>query len=176
MELDDYQALVEDHRDRIYGFALYTLHSREDAEDITQEVLIRLWNHRHTLDLGRIGGWLGRVTRNACYDLARRRQVRSAVHPAGDNEPLLAAAASGAPGPERAAQSADFRARLQDALAALAEPYRSVVVLREIQGLTYREIADTLEKPMNTVKVYLHRGRRLLRQALVEVEPHVKVS
>lgn len=176
MGRDDYQRLVAEHRDRIFSFALYTLRHREDAEDVTQDVLIRLWNHLGRLDPARVGAWIGRVTRNACYDIGRKRQVRQAVHQPGDNEPVLAKVADAAPRPDARAEHADFRHRLKHALAELDEPYRSVVVMREIQEMTYREIADTMERPLNTIKVYLHRGRRKLRQLLAEEEDDVRAS
>lgn len=175
MDTNAYPALVREHRDRIFSFASYTLRHREDAEDVTQDVLIRLWHHLETLDAERVGAWLTRVTRNACYDVARKRQVRQAVHTAGDPEPQLQIAASHRPGPDTDADHADFRRRLERALSELAEPYRSIVVLREIQGRSYNEIADAVDKPLNTVKVYLHRGRKMLREALAEVNPYAHV-
>lgn len=176
MGRDDYSSLVAEHRDRIFTFAMYTLRHRQDAEDVTQDVLIRLWNHLDTLDRDRIGPWIGRVVRNACYDVVRKRQVRQAVHLPGDDEPALARAATGEPGPEAHAATADFQRRLKEALSSLAEPYRSVVIMREIQELSYNEIADALERPLNTIKVYLHRGRRKLRALLAEEEAHVRAS
>jgi RNA polymerase sigma-70 factor (ECF subfamily) len=76
------------------------------------------------------------------------------------------------PTPERSAQTSLFRERLQDALDRLGEPHRSIVVLREIQGYKYDEIAETLKLPLNTVKVYLHRARKALREDLGEVHRH----
>ena len=64
--------------------------------------------------------------------------------------------------PEELARRAAFRRHLMTALTGLGEPYRSVLILREIQGLRYREIGETLEMPLNTVRVNIHRGRRLL--------------
>ena len=75
-------------------------------------------------------------------------------------------------GPERQAEAADFRRHLEEALRDVAEPYRSIVILREIEQLQYEEIATAMAMPLNTVKVYLHRGRRMLRTKLREfVEP-----
>jgi RNA polymerase sigma-70 factor (ECF subfamily) len=71
------------------------------------------------------------------------------------------------------AGAAEFRALLGSALAGLREPSKSVVILREIQGLSYREISDVMELPMTTVRVALHRGRRRLREDLREVYHHV---
>lgn len=175
MESVDYQQLVSQHRDRIFTFAFYTLRHREDAEDVTQDVLIRLWNHRQRLDGDRVGAWLSRVTRNACYDVSRRRRVRNAVHPS-DPEPQLERATCVEPTPDRTAEAAEFRRHLQSALRDMSEPYRSIVIMREIQSCSYQEIADALERPLNTIKVYLHRARRMLRHALAEEEAHVRAS
>lgn len=171
----DYQELVTAHRDRVFSFAMYTLRHREDAEDVTQDVMIRLWRHRSRLDPGRVGAWLSRVTRNACYDVSRRRKVRRAVHPA-DPGPQLEIARCGRPTPDASAETAEFQRHLEAALGELAEPYRSIVVLRELQGMSYQEIAEAIERPLNTVKVYLHRARRMLRHALAEEEAHVRAS
>ena len=133
---------------------------------MTQEVLLRLFRHRRRLDPERLGSWLLKVTRNACYDLLRRRRGRTGDLPL-DGE-TVEVADDAMPTPEERAGAAAFRRRLCDELGRLAEPYRSVVILREIEGLAYREIAEALEMPLNTVRVNLHRGRRKLRQRLRE--------
>ena len=75
------------------------------------------------------------------------------------------------PSPESRAQDADFRRLLLEALGELGEPYKSVVILREVQGLPHREIGEALGIPEATVRVHLHRGRRKLRERLREVSP-----
>ena len=139
----------------------------EEAEDVTQEVLVKLWQHAEELDPGRLNAWVMRVTRNAVIDASRRRRTKSAVFVQGtDVETVADATASRDPDAERTVQSRELRNALEQALAAIDEPYRSIIVMREIQGMTYDEIAQTLEMPLGTVKVYLHRGRRMLRGAL----------
>jgi RNA polymerase sigma-70 factor (ECF subfamily) len=171
----DFKTLVREHRDRVYGLALYSLHNREDAEDITQEVLIRLWKHRRKVDPEGVRPWLLKVTRNACCDTVRKRRVQIARLGHADTEAAETMPAS-SPTPHAEAESADFQRRLSAAIARLPEPLRSVVILREIQQLKYDEIAMTLEKPLNSIKVYLHRGRKLLREELREVETYVRAS
>ena len=168
--VDDFQAAMRRHRDDVYTFACYYLRHREDAEDVTQEVLIRLWKHWRRLDGEQVTAWLRRVTRNACCDLVRRRRTESrrpeTLARFDDSE--AERVADGEPGPHAEAEAADFRRRLTAALRELPEPHRSIVILREIQGLKYDEIAATLDKPLNTIKVYLHRGRKMLREHLQE--------
>lgn len=175
MEKGDFQELVRRHRDGIYTFAFYSLKNREDAEDVTQEVLIRLWNHWRRLEGDHLKAWIVRVTRNACVDAVRRRQTRRRHESATEDDEIDRAPGEG-PDPERVAEAADFRRRLEAALARLAEPYRSIVILREVQGLAYDEIAAAVDKPLNTVKVYLHRGRKMLREELREAPAYAQAS
>lgn len=168
MSIETYKDWVADYRDRVYNFAYYTLRHAEDAEDVTQEVLIRMWHHQGRLDEPRVLAWLLKVTRNACYDLLRRHRARRARF--DENVDLQASDtyADGAPGPQEHIEADDFQRRLQQALAELPESYRTVVILRELEDLKYDEIAEITGRPINSVKVYLHRGRKLLRQALEE--------
>ncbi|MEZ4699873.1 MAG: sigma-70 family RNA polymerase sigma factor [Rhodothermales bacterium] len=158
---------VLQYQHRVFGFAYHFLGDREEAEDVTQEVFIRFWNHRGEVDGGQPIGWLLRVTRNASVDALRRRNsYRKTI--SGDSEQVELARGD-APGPAKDAESSDFRAMLDQALDRLSEPYKSLVILRELQDLSYQEIADTLALPLTTVKVYLHRARKMLRDHLTEV-------
>jgi len=163
-----FDTAVAQHQRRIFSFAYYLLHNREEAEDVTQEVLLRLFRNRRTVEPERMGAWLLRVTRNACYDLLRQRRTRNRHTAEIDEEVALELPDEDTPSPEKQAGAAVFRHSLQEALRELPEPYRSVLILREIQGLKYHEIAETLEMPLNTVRVNLHRGRRKLRERLHE--------
>lgn len=175
--LGDFQALVEDHRDRVYSLAAYLLGDREEAADVTQEVLLRLWRNlpelqRSGRDGGSVTAWLLRVTRNCCFDLMRkRRSQRSALGLPEEPETVDRAPAHD-PDPERLAASSDLGRHLRRAVQELAEPYRSVLILREVQEMKYQEISDTLEMPLNTVKVNIHRGRKMLRERMREVMGH----
>ena len=167
MTLFEFEQQLKKYKDRIYGFAFHYLGSSEEAEDVTQEVFIRFWQHRADIDEKQPIGWLLRVTRNASIDAIRRRNTyRNNV--STDSEMVLDARES-ALSPEQDAEHSDFRLHLERALENLAEPYRSIVILREIQEMKYNEICDTLQLPLNTVKVYLHRARKMLRDELKEV-------
>ena len=158
---------------RIFGFAVYFLGDRREAEDVTQDVLLRLWQHRDTVDEDRLLAWLLRVTRNACVDTLRRRRARrQRITPGLDDG---AEPADAGPTPDACAEAADFAALLQNALTRLREPYRSIVILREVQELSYEEICGAMDLPLNTVKVYLHRGRKMLREQLTQVMPRETV-
>ena len=173
MRREDFDAAVAKHARRVFTLAAYLLGDREEAEDVTQEVLIRLWRRGHEVDPERIGPWMLRVTRNAAIDTIRRRGVgvRAVMDPDGGSIDVP----EDSPGPESLARSSQLGSRLLAALRALSEPHRSVVILREIQGLSYREIGEALEMPLNSVRVTLHRGRRRLREELKEVHHDVAV-
>src|SRR5690606_16190676 len=135
-----------------------------DAADVTQEVLVRLWRHGGEVDEHRRTAWTLRVTRNAALDLIRSRRTRTA-HTL-NHDGLTEAAPDGGHTPDTLTEAADVRRHLDRALGALDEPYRSIVILREIEDLPYQDIAEALDLPLNTLKVYLHRARRRLRDAL----------
>jgi RNA polymerase sigma-70 factor (ECF subfamily) len=169
----EFETAVAQHQRRVFTVAYYSLASREEAEDVTQEVFLKLWSHRRqVLASPTLGAWLVRVARNACIDRARHRKTVSAVlQPVGESPPP---SPSLDPDPERLARSAELRSHLERALARLPEPQRSIAILREIEALPYSEIAEALELPLNTVKAYLHRARRRLRSELREVADHAQ--
>jgi len=174
--VNGFEAAVENHQRRIYTFARYTLGNQEEADDITQEVLLRLWRNRRDLDDRNLGAWLLRVTRNACYDLLRRRRSAARVFSSQPEEEIVETEPASQPDPQARAEAASFRGHLRDALDELGEPYKSVIILREIQGLKYQEISDALEMPLSSVRVNLHRGRKKLREKLGEVYRHAATA
>ncbi|MEO0530154.1 MAG: sigma-70 family RNA polymerase sigma factor [Planctomycetota bacterium] len=151
---------------RVYTLAFYTLGSHQDAEDATQEVLTRYWQHAADVDPDRVQGWLVRVTTNVCRDLLRKRaRLREDVATEA-TELALGAMPSGDPGPTTRVESEEIGTQIEQQLAEMNEPYRSLLILREIQGLSYQAIGAALELPLSTVRVYLHRGRRKLAERL----------
>ncbi len=168
MTHDDFDSAVQRHQQKVFTFARYLLSNREEAEDVTQEVLVRLWSNLGSVAPDRLGGWLLKVTRNACYDRLRSHRSRSRVeteHVPGES---LCNVPARTPDPEILAGSSQLGRSLLEALGSLREPQRSTVILREIQGLSYREIAQALDLTEATVRVTLHRGRRTLREHLRE--------
>ena len=168
--MDSFEEQIRQHQDQVYGFAYYFLGYPEEAEDVTQDVLLCFWENRHAVEAGRVRSWLLRVTRNACIDALRRRKaVRGVMTVSTDG---VRRAASRQPSPHAEAEAADFQQHLQHALCQIDEPQRSIVILREIQQLQYQEICEALDLPMSTVKVYLHRARKKLRRYLSEATDH----
>lgn len=155
---------VSNHEDQVYRIARSMLKDAAAAQDVTQEVLLKLWEHQDDLDEDGLGAWLTCVTRNACIDKLRARQRRRKTVTVDSDG--VGRAESPSRTPDRHAETEDLRDHVLDALDRVDNPYRRVVALRELQGLKYKEIAETLDMPLNTVKVYIHRGRKKLRAEL----------
>ncbi|MCG8415196.1 MAG: RNA polymerase sigma factor [Pseudomonadales bacterium] len=158
--LEQYQQAIAQYRQRIYSFAHYSLRAREDAEDITQEVFIKLWQHWQRIDHSKLNAWLMRVAHNAVIDHVRKR--KNHVENTDDYaEPDVQAAADKEVGQELDDQA--FKAQLMHCIHSLDDPFRSIIIMRDIQGQSYADIQHSLDMSESQVKVYLHRGRRKLR-------------
>jgi RNA polymerase sigma-70 factor (ECF subfamily) len=171
--LDEFERAVYRHQQSVFTFARYLLGDRQEAEDVTQEALLRMWRHWEGLEPERLDAWLLKVTRNLCYDSLRRlRSARQAL-PQSTDDAAADRVPAEAPDPEQRAHRGGLRREVLEAIAELREPYKSAVLLREVEGLTYREIGEALDSPLNSVKVHVHRGRKLLRDMLKEKNVHV---
>jgi RNA polymerase sigma-70 factor (ECF subfamily) len=167
MTATQFEAAVLEHKDRVHGYARSILCDAEDAKDVAQECLVRLWRNRERVEPGaQCRTWLLRSAHNLCVDRLRRRSSRpEMVQEDGAAEPSDAR-----PGPERLTSSAEVAGRLERALLDLDHRDRAIVLLREVEGLAYEEIAELLDLKMGTLKATLHRAREKLRHALVRAE------
>lgn len=163
----EFRILCGRHSDEIYRFAHSFLANHADAEDATQEVLLRLWNHLPKMYPFNLRAWLLRTTRWHCLDQIRRRTSRVAPTHV-DQEILDEQPDELAVNPSLAADSSFRLEQARSVLLKLPENLRSVFVLYEVNGLRYREIAAVLEMPINTVKVYLARARERLAVLVME--------
>ncbi len=160
-----FKILCRRHADEIYRFVRCMLGNATDAEDATQEVLLRLWLNLSTVRVLKARSWLYRTARNHCLDQIRRRSmVTLPILPGA--EMLEKIVDEGCENPSRAADRDHLRMRIDAALQSLSETLRSVFILYEVNGLRYRQIAEQLDLPINSVKVHLLRARRKLRELL----------
>lgn len=170
-EIAAFESLMTAYENRIYSLALRSIGSEQDAADITQEVFLRAWKN---LDSFRgdssLSTWLYRVTSNLCVDFARKKAAEGMPTSIDDEESPAAdlADASRMAQPEAAAENSELREELQFALAQLSEEHRRVVLLRDVAGMTYTDIARTLGLEEGTVKSRLARARASLRKILLE--------
>ena len=159
--------VVRDHSARVYRLAYRLTGNQHDAEDLTQEVFVRVFRSLSTYTPGTFEGWLHRITTNLFLDLVRRRS-RIRFDPLPDDAERLA---SGDRGPAQIYDDTHFDHDVQAALDALPPDFRAAVVLCDLEGLSYDEIAATLGIKLGTVRSRIHRGRTQLRAALAHRDP-----
>lgn len=165
----DWEDIVREHSPRVYRLAYRLTGSVADAEDLTQETFVRVFRSLHSYQPGNFEGWLHRITTNLFLDQARRRS-RLRFDPLGEAGERLPAAHD-AHEPERGFEHGNLDLDIQAALAALPPKYRVAVVLCDIEGLSYEEIAATVGVKLGTVRSRIHRARALLREQLSHRRP-----
>jgi RNA polymerase sigma-70 factor (ECF subfamily) len=162
-----WEEVVRAHSARVYRLAYRLTGNKHDAEDLTQEVFVRVFRSLSSYTPGTFEGWLHRITTNLFLDMARRRQ-RIRFEGLGDE---TAQRLHSGPTPAQAFDERHLDSDIAEALEALAPEYRAAVVLCDIEGLSYEEIAVTLGVKLGTVRSRIHRGRAQLRAALDHRRP-----
>jgi RNA polymerase sigma-70 factor, ECF subfamily len=164
-----FEPLVEKYRDRVWRLAFNVVRDREDAWDVTQEAFIRAWQALPSFrGQSAFYTWLFRIVVNVASDRARQRAARGrafGTERVPEEEWERTMVDQGAP-PDVEAKRAEDRERITRALAALPEHHRTIIMLSDLEGLSYREIAEVLDIPMGTVMSRLHNARKRLRDVL----------
>lgn len=160
--------VVELHSDRVYRLAYRLTGNHADAEDLTQEVFVRVFRSLDNYTPGTFEGWLHRITTNLFLDQARRKQRIRFDALSDERADRLS---SNSPAPDDAYADRTFDDDVERALATLPPAFRVAVVLCDVEGLTYEEIAEILEAKLGTVRSRIHRGRSMLRDALAHRAP-----
>ena len=159
--------VVRAHSARVFRLAYRLTGNRHDAEDLTQDVFVRVFRSLKDYTPGTFEGWLHRITTNLFLDNVRRKnRIRFDALP-DDAERI----AGNAPSPDNEIDDRLFDPDVQRALDSLAPEFRAAVVLCDIEGLSYEEIAATLGVKLGTVRSRIHRGRAHLREALAGRNP-----
>ena len=153
----DFRATILPHRDRLYRLALSITMQTAEAEDIVQDVMLRAWERRDEWpSIENIQGWLLQVCKNLALD-RRKKQERTSPMPTSSRQQEMAVPATHTDG------DGDY-ALLQQLITELPPPLDDLVRLRDIEGLSYREIASLLHLTEDQVRVYLHRARTKLKE------------
>lgn len=166
-----WEEIVSTHSGRVYRLAYRLTGNQHDAEDLTQEVFVRVFRSLSTYTPGTFEGWLHRITTNLFLDMVRRKQ-RIRFDALGDD--AAERLPSREPSPQQVFHDTHFDADVQQALDTLAPEFRAAVVLCDIEGLSYEEIAATLGVKLGTVRSRIHRGRSHLRKALKHRSPEAR--
>ena len=167
-DTEAFERLVRTYENKIYHLALRMCGSSEEASDIAQEAFLAAWRGLPSFrGEANFATWLYRLTSNAAIDYLRR-QKKERGDMSVDDEDLGLDAVDTGHGPQDAAERTEVRTAVAAGLQQLSEGHRQVLVLREIQGLSYEEIADVLEVDLGTVKSRISRARTALRKILLE--------
>ena len=169
----DFEQEVLPHLDAAYNLARWLTHNQQDAEDVVQEAYVRAFRFFGAFRGGNARAWILRIVRNTCYNwLQENRRLQSSTEfdeNSFDPDPR-------ALNPEQALLQNASDKMLRDALEALPLKFREVLILRELEGMSYREIADTTGMPAGTVMSSLSRARGRLRHILTAQMSEVKLA
>lgn len=175
-DMSAFELLVDRYERRVYNLAYRLMGNHEDASDTAQEAFIRVFQSLPEFrGDASFSTWLTKITTNLCLDELRRRKRQQAQtsldepYETEDGEVGRQVAAEG-DGPERSLERKELQLVVQQGIQSLSEEYRSVVVLRDMQGLSYVEIADITGLSLGTVKSRLNRARQQLKEKLVHLE------
>ena len=163
-----FEDLVRDQQHRVYGLALRMLGNVAEAQDVAQEVFIRA--HRGLAEFrgdARLSTWLYTIASRLCLNRLAGSERRLVRH----GEEALAQMPDARPGPDEAILRGELEEALHRAIGELPEERRVVVLLRDVEGLAYEEIAEILELPVGTVRSRLHRARLDLKDKLERFLP-----
>ncbi|MFN3742343.1 MAG: RNA polymerase sigma factor [Anaerolineales bacterium] len=174
-DLDAFNRLVLAYQDCLFNVALRILGDEDLAADATQEAFLHAFQKIASFRSGSFRGWLIRIVTNACYDELRRqkRRPQTALEPlTSDGEEVESPAWMNdkGPSPEVSLEQKELEHAIEHCLQALPLPFRLMVVLADIEGLDYSEIAASLHIPLGTVKSRLARARLRLRDCLQQFQ------
>ncbi len=171
-DINLYEVLMRRYNQRLYRIARGIVSDPAEAEDVVQQAYVNAYLHIDQFgNRARFSTWLTKIAVYEALGRVRRRERFQTVtlepdegHPMDDSSPLAARA----PDPERQAFTGELKVLLESSIDALPEGYRSVFVMRELEGLSTAETAECLDVSEETVKTRLHRARSMLRDALYE--------
>jgi RNA polymerase sigma-70 factor (ECF subfamily) len=170
-DLDAFNRLVLAYQDALYNTALRILGDEDQAADATQTAFISAFRSLNSYRGGSFKAWLMRTVTNACYDELRRQKRRptTPLEPENDDDEEIESPrwlADNSMSPEEKFEAAELEHAIQHCLEALPVDFRAVVVLADVQGMDYAEVASAVHSPLGTVKSRLARARLRLRECL----------
>lgn len=167
MELQHFQKHILPCKDKLYRFAYSLLGSAPEAEDVVQEVLVKIWQRRDSWhEIDNMEALLMKMTKNQALDKMRSKYART------DSLPEYYDQRSDTATPAEVVESEDQIEQIRQLMQCLPEKHRLVMQLRDIEGLSYEEIAETLDMPMSQVKINLFRARQQIREHLLKTESY----
>jgi RNA polymerase sigma-70 factor (ECF subfamily) len=163
-DVEAFGPLVNRYQDSVYSVCYRVLRDTQDAEDLTQEAFIRAYEKLDLYDIDQpFGPWIRRIAANLAINALKKRKLLLPIDEQRDRDPHPARS-----NPETALERAQLSRDVQAALGELLPHYRVAIELRHFHDLSYAEIAETMEIPLNTARSYLHRARQTLDWILKE--------
>ncbi len=169
MTEDVFLELVRNNQDKVFRHAFYLLKNSEDAKDMTQETFTKAWQHRENLRQETAHSWLLKCVQNLCYNLLKRRNFQVYLsEEEGESLEMLLHTNSyrSVPTPDEISIKEELKQLVRQAVDELPESVRPVVVMRELEEKSYKEIAEALKQPENSVKSTVFRARKRLRKIM----------
>ena len=168
---DAFGQLVLAHQNKVYTLCVHMVTNREEAEDLAQEAFLKAWRSLSSFqEESSFATWMHRLTTNVCLDhlrkQARRQNISTAVS-LDDEESGWTEPDDHTQDPQRRLEQREQRELLAKALNELPEHHRRLIIMREVSGLSYQEIADALDADLGTVKSGISRARERLRKILL---------
>ena len=156
-----FSELLKRHKEKVRNIIYLTLSNTDGVDDIAQEVFITVYRHLKSFRFeSQFTTWLYRITINKCKDHLRKKNIRSIFLPLRDEEPVF----------ESINEDIDIRHIVRNAIATLPDKLRIPLVLKDLEGFSYQEIADTMECEIGTVKSRIFRAREALKKILKPLE------
>jgi RNA polymerase sigma-70 factor (ECF subfamily) len=156
-----FSELLKRHKEKVRNIIYITLSNTDGVDDIAQEVFITVYRHLKSFRFeSQFTTWLYRITINKCKDHLRKKNIRSIFLPLKDEEPVF----------ESINEDSDIKHIVRSAIATLPDKLRIPLVLKDLEGFSYQEIADTMECEIGTVKSRIFRARGALKKILKPLE------
>lgn len=156
-----FSELLKRHKEKVRNIIYLTLSNADGVDDIAQEVFITVYRHLKSFRFeSQFTTWLYRITINKCKDHLRKKNIRSIFLPLKDEEPVF----------ESINEDTDIKHIVRNAIATLPDKLRLPLVLKDLEGFSYQEIADTMECEIGTVKSRIFRAREALKKILKPLE------
>lgn len=177
---DAFSALICRVQNKAYSIAFRYMNSDYDARDMMQESFIKMYRNLDKFNFeSAFDTWYFRILINCCLDELRKRKNRESysldIIPDGKDEPMAVDIPDESPGPEAELISKERQKLVREAILALPEDHRNIIILRELEQLSYDEIGQALDLDPGTVKSRLSRARQKLKQIILEQNPDIRV-
>ena len=168
-----FQNCLTRHKDHVYSYTLYMLKNKEDAEDVTQDVFIKLWNYWDRVDKQYVKGWLLKVAYNRCIDLIRQKKTTGEQAKMRNDIEItkLVCEMDSSQNPDAYLNENEMRIVLLKAMEQLPEKTKSMLLMHYFQDLKYETISEIMETSLSSVKVSIFRGKKILRSLLLDYYP-----